>query len=126
MVLGLIVDVKAGAAGAVVYVRLGCPQSAVFTSNQTLRECGAGWGNHVVVSHGNSLYTRYAHLDPADVAVTVGQVVTLGQRLGGMGNSGRSDLRHLHFEFGKEATPFNSCIAAQSMDFVCDPERLFL
>lgn len=120
------VDVKAAAAGTVVYVRVGCPQSSVFTPNQNLRECGGGWGNHVVVSHGNALYTRYAHLDPVDVAATVGQAVSLGQRLGGMGNSGRSDLRHLHFEFGKEATPFNSCTTAQSMDFVWDPERLFL
>jgi murein DD-endopeptidase MepM/ murein hydrolase activator NlpD len=120
-----IVDVKAAAAGTVVYVRLGCPQSTVFAANQTLRECGAGWGNHVVVSHGNSLYTRYAHLDPADVVVTVDQVVTLGQRLAGMGNSGRSDLRHLHFEFGKKTTAFDSCITAQSMTNVWDPAVLF-
>jgi murein DD-endopeptidase MepM/ murein hydrolase activator NlpD len=119
------VNVNAAAAGTVVYVRLGCPQSAVFTSNQSLRECGSGWGNHVVVAHGNSLYSRYAHLTPDSVVVQVGAVVTQGQLLGTMGNSGRSDLRHVHFEFGKKATAFDSCIASQSMDNVWNPERLF-
>lgn len=119
------VNVNAAAGGTVVYVRLECPQSAVFTPNQSLRECGSGWGNHVVVDHGNSLYTRYAHLTPDSVVVQVGAVVAKGQLLGTMGNSGRSDLRHVHFEFGKKATAFDSCIASQSMDNVWNPERLF-
>lgn len=119
------VNVNAAADGTVVYVRTGCPQSAVFTPNQTLRECGAGWGNHVVVSHGNGLFTRYAHLTPGSVVVQTGAVVTRGQLVATMGNSGRSDVRHLHFEFGRKTVAFDSCAPSQSMDAVWDPERLF-
>jgi murein DD-endopeptidase MepM/ murein hydrolase activator NlpD len=119
------VAVNAAGNGTVVYVRTGCPQSAVFTPNETLRECGSGWGNHVVVFHGNNLYTRYAHLAPTGLLVQEGAVVTRGQQLGLMGNSGRSDVRHLHFEFGRKSTPFDSCAPSQSMDAVWDPERLF-
>jgi murein DD-endopeptidase MepM/ murein hydrolase activator NlpD len=27
-----------------------------------LRECGAGWGNHLVIDHGNNFYSRYGHM----------------------------------------------------------------
>ena len=39
-----------------------------------------------------------------------------------MGNSGRSNKRHLHFEVGLKDTPFDSCDAAQSFDSVTDPK----
>ena len=41
-----------------------------------------------------------------------------------MGNSGRSNKRHLHFEVGLKDTPFDSCDAAQSFDSVTDPKAL--
>ena len=115
------VDVVAAAAGTVAYVRLGCPQSSALLHNESLRECGAGWGNHVVVDHGGGLFTRYAHLDPADVAVRVGDAVDRGDLLGGMGNSGRSETRHLHFELGTAGEPFDACAPARSFDRVWDP-----
>ncbi len=118
------VDVAAAAAGTVAYVRLGCPQSSVFEHNEALRECGSGWGNHVVVHHGGGLYTRYAHLDPEDVDVRVGDEVDAGDRLGGMGNSGRSETRHLHYELGTAVEDFDPCAPARSFDRVFDPAPL--
>jgi murein DD-endopeptidase MepM/ murein hydrolase activator NlpD len=115
------VDVVAAAAGAVAYVRLGCPQSSILLHNEARRECGAGWGNHVVVDHGGGLYTRYAHLDPNDVTVQVGDAVDRGGLLGGMGNSGRSETRHLHFELGTASEPLDPCASARSFDRVWDP-----
>lgn len=62
-----------------------------------------GYGNAVVVDHGGGLHTLYGHMrfrpnGQADVDVNVGQTVTQGQRLGGVGQTGNSFGNHLHFE----------------------------
>ena|GEM_PF-1162083 len=119
------VGIFAALGGTIAYVHAGCPQSSLFEPNQSLRECGAGWGNHVVIDHGAGAFTRYAHLDPIDVDVLVGDVVTQGQRIAGMGNSGRSDTRHLHFELGSSSAPFDPCAPAESFATVHDPALLF-
>jgi len=118
------VPIHSAADGQVVYFRLGCPQSVEFSPNTELRECGAGWGNHVVVLHGHRVLTRYAHLKPDATEVRAGQRVLRGQLIGLMGNSGRSDVRHLHFELGSSVQVFDPCAPAQSMDLVFDSENL--
>ena len=118
------VSVRSAADGIVVYVRHDCPQSQAFGDNLAQRDCGGDWGNHVVIKHPNGLFTRYAHLAPASIPVLVGQRVSIGQQLGKMGNSGRSDTRHLHFELGV-AIKVNPCAPAQSFNYVYDPIILF-
>lgn len=56
----------------------------------------SGYGKVVEIAHGNGLVTRYAHL--SSIAVTTGQAVAKGEKLGGMGSTGRSTGTHLHFE----------------------------
>ncbi len=119
------VDVRAATAGTVAYVRTGCPESARFGHNDDARECGSGWGNHVVIDHGDGLFTRYGHLALDDVQVVVGQSVGAGERIAGMGNSGRSEQRHLHFELGRASAPFDSCEPTRSFDLVYSPSALF-
>lgn len=55
-----------------------------------------GYGNRVVVDHGNGYQTLYAHL--SNIYVTTGQTVSRGQAVGKMGSTGRSTGTHLHFE----------------------------
>jgi murein DD-endopeptidase MepM/ murein hydrolase activator NlpD len=55
-----------------------------------------GYGNYVIVAHGAGIMTLYAHLLETDV--TVGELVSRGQRLGLEGSSGLSTGPHLHFE----------------------------
>lgn len=60
------------------------------------------YGNVVVIVHDGSLATVYAHLDSIDVAE--GDMVTLQQRLGTLGSTGRSFGPCLHFEVRFEGT----------------------
>jgi murein DD-endopeptidase MepM/ murein hydrolase activator NlpD len=55
-----------------------------------------GWGYLVTVAHTGGTETAYAHL--SRVSVRVGQRVSAGQRVGGVGSSGNSTGPHLHFE----------------------------
>jgi murein DD-endopeptidase MepM/ murein hydrolase activator NlpD len=59
----------------------------------------------VMVSHGNGLRTRYAHL--SQTTVNVGDRVTRGTQVGNVGMSGSSTGPHLHYEVLKAGVPVN-------------------
>lgn len=56
---------------------------------------GGGYGNYVVINHGNGVLTYYAHL--SNIRVSVGQRVRQGDVIGNAGNTGYSFGAHLHF-----------------------------
>lgn len=55
-----------------------------------------GYGNMIMIDHGNNFQSLYAHMD--SVAVGCGQSVGQGDLIGIIGNTGRSSGSHLHFE----------------------------
>lgn len=70
-----------------------------------------GYGNYVVIDHGNGYKTLYAHMLNGSLLVKAGDVVKQGQRIGTMGSTGRSTGTHLHFEVfkdGKRTDPFGA------------------
>ena len=76
----------------------------------------AGYGRLVKVQHEFGMETRYAHLSRS--RVKVGQRVSRGERIGDMGNTGRSTGTHLHYEVrvrGKPADPMTYIKAARDV-----------
>jgi murein DD-endopeptidase MepM/ murein hydrolase activator NlpD len=80
----------------------------------------SGYGNTVEVDHGRGLKTRYAHL--AAISVSVGQQIAVGQRLGGMGSTGRSTGTHLHYEVWLNGRAMNPDRFLKAGDYVQQAE----
>ncbi|WP_198142788.1 peptidoglycan DD-metalloendopeptidase family protein [Syntrophomonas zehnderi] len=90
----------AGSAGSA--VRAADSGTVVFAGRQ------GGYGNFIIINHGNGLVTRYAHC--SSLNVSAGQSVASGQTIGTRGSTGRSTGPHLHFEVlanGRFVNPLN-------------------
>ncbi len=55
-------------------------------------------GNFVVIDHENGEYSLMAHLIPGSLTVRKGQRVEAGSQLGLCGNSGQTNMPHLHWQ----------------------------
>ena len=64
-----------------------------------------GYGKLVKIKHDFGYETRYAHL--SKISVSVGQRISQGDRIGKMGNTGRSTGTHLHYEIRRNGKPIN-------------------
>jgi murein DD-endopeptidase MepM/ murein hydrolase activator NlpD len=64
-----------------------------------------GLGNLIIIDHGDGILSRYHHIKPDGVFVTVGQQVTVNEVIGETGNSGTSNGPHLHFTIFIDGIP---------------------
>ncbi len=80
------------------------------TADGVVTEAGwhSGYGRLITIRHQFGIETRYAHLNA--IRVEVGQRVSRGDRIGDMGNSGRSTGPHLHYEIREGGEPVNPTI----------------
>lgn len=62
------------------------------------RWCSGRRGNYVEIAHPAGRHSRYLHLRPRGVSVTLGQEVARGQVIGYSGNTGDSTGPHLHYD----------------------------
>jgi len=74
----------------------GAPIASTREGTVILVTYNSGYGNYVIIDHGNGMASLYAHL--SSFAVGVGQRVTQGQTIGYIGSTGSSTGPHLHFE----------------------------
>jgi murein DD-endopeptidase MepM/ murein hydrolase activator NlpD len=78
-------------------------QEAYFTrlqkdqANRLTKGTAGIAGNYVMIDHGKSEYSFYAHLQPGSVRMHVGDQVKAGDVIGKLGSSGNSTEPHLHF-----------------------------
>jgi hypothetical protein len=102
-------DALAVANGRVVAVKDGIPENVPGVNSRavpiTLETVG---GNHVIIDIGDGRFAFYAHLKPGTIRVKVGDVVTRGQVIGLVGNTGNSTEPHLHFHIADANSPLGS------------------
>ena len=89
--------IHAAAAGTVIVARV--------------RGWNGGYGNYVVIDHGNGTQTLYAHM-VRDIS-RVGEYVQKGQVIGYVGVTGRTTGPHLHFGVRGAENPFANCVVGE-------------
>lgn len=83
----------------------GTPIYAPADGVVTFAGWSSGYGRLVKVQHAFGIETRYAH--QSRIRVSVGQRLSRGDRIGDIGNSGRSTGPHLHYEIRVGGSPVN-------------------
>ncbi len=82
------IDIGAGYGTAILAAADGVVTTAAYDAG--------GYGNYIIIDHGNGNNTLYAHM--SQMSAAVGQTVTQGQTIGFVGSTGLSTGPHLHFE----------------------------
>jgi len=90
------IDIGAPTGTAIVAARSGTVVTAGYNT---------GYGNYILISHGDGVATLYGHL--SKLLVSDGQSVSEGDKIGQVGNTGWSTGPHLHFEIIVNGTPIN-------------------
>lgn len=92
-------------AGIDIAAPIGTPIRCCSSGKVTFSGWKSGYGEVVIVDHGNGLQTFYAHCSKLEVKI--GQVVTSGQRIALVGKTGRATGSHLHFEIRRNGVALN-------------------
>jgi LysM repeat protein len=93
-------------------IDIALPEGTAVVAADTGTVTFAGWnihgfGNLIVVNHGNGFETFYAHLN--GISVVPGQIVYQGNVIGSTGNTGNSSGPHIHFEIRANGVQDNPC-----------------
>ncbi len=91
--------------GIDIKVKIGDPVYAVYDGDVIYADKFLGYGNVIMLDHGNGYYTLYAHLSEIDVILN--QPVLMGEIIGKCGDTGSLSGPVLHFEIRKDGKPLN-------------------
>ena len=81
------------------------PIYAAFGGVVTMSQVYSGYGNCIIIRHGNGLETLYSH--NSKNLVKVGDQVKCGQKIALTGRTGRATTEHLHFEVRVDGVHYN-------------------
>ncbi len=84
---------------------MGAPVKAVAQGQVLFAGQRGGFGNCIILKHGNGYETLYGHL--SKILVKPGQKIEIGQQIGDIGSTGRSTGPHLHYEIHKNGQKIN-------------------
>lgn len=84
---------------------MGTPVGAAGMGEVTTAGWYGGYGNAVIIDHGNGLSSLYGHL--SSILCSVGDLVSAGQTIGLVGSTGNSTGPHLHFEVTQDGSPID-------------------
>jgi murein DD-endopeptidase MepM/ murein hydrolase activator NlpD len=84
---------------------MGAPVKAMAKGEVEFAGLRGGFGNCIMLKHGNGFETLYGHL--SRILVNVGQQIEIGQQIGLVGSTGRSTGPHLHYEIHKNGAKIN-------------------
>lgn len=73
----------------------------------TVAQWWNGYGNTVVIDHGNGVWTLYGHIRDGGIKVSPGQTVKRGEKIAEVGSTGNSTGPHCHFEVRINGEPVN-------------------
>jgi murein DD-endopeptidase MepM/ murein hydrolase activator NlpD len=69
-----------------------------------------GYGNYIIIVHGNGYSTLYGHLSRFNSSMSSGEIIARGDVIGYEGSTGNSTGPHLHFEIRVDDVPKDPCI----------------
>ena len=87
---------------------VGTPIKASMDGQVALVGRNRGYGNFIILNHGDGFQTLYGHLSKS--LVQKGEYVKAGQKIGLMGDTGYATGPHLHFTIYKNSAPVNPLI----------------
>lgn len=85
----------------------GTPIYAAESGIVIVSKTWSGYGNTVIIDHGNGLWTLYGHIKNGGLLVNEGDSVKKGDKIALVGSTGNSTGPHLHFEVRKNEVPVN-------------------
>lgn len=92
-------------AGIDISGKIGDPVYAAGAGQVVTTDKDSSHGKYIIIKHPDGLESWYLHL--SEIKVSEGDIVTQGQNIGSVGNTGRSTGAHLHFEIVKQNKPID-------------------
>lgn len=91
--------------GLDIAAKTGTPIKAVAEGTVTYSGSMGGYGNLIIIDHGNGIETYYGHC--SKLYAKVGTTVTAGETIAAVGSTGNSTGSHLHFEIRRNGEYVN-------------------